>query len=89
MTLLGFPFETDHEGIVAYLSNGQQHRVEDMQKLFPGFLQVCIKAVKEIESKRVRVGRLEYKKGKVTAYPDKQFDVPPSEAFIYLLEKSA
>ena len=89
MKLLGVPFETDHKDIRSFLSNGSEHHAEDMQRLFPGFLQCCVRAMKELGSRRVKVGRLEYTKGKITAYPSAEFpNEQPTEAFIYLLEKA-
>ena len=86
---MGRPFVTDDVRIKKWLETEKLQTFDTFERTFPGFIACCRKAIKELERDNVQVARLEYIKGKISAHPPKGDTHPPSETFIFLMEKSA
>lgn len=86
---LGKPFVTDDARIKEWLEKEKLQSHDTFEKAFPGFIACCHKAIRELEKDRVPVARIEYIKGKITAYTQKEFAHAPSEAFIFLMERTS
>jgi len=86
---LGRPFVTDDVRIKEWLEKEKLQTHDTFEKVFPGFIACCRKACRELEKDNVPVARLEYIKGKISAHPPKEFARAPSEAFIFLMEKTS
>jgi hypothetical protein len=81
---LGVPFVTDEQKMIDWIESPEVPKNhEKFEKSFPGFIAVCRKAIKEVANP---IGRLQYLKGIVQAFPRK--DRPegqPSVPFHYYI----
>lgn len=88
---LGVPFVTDEQKMIEWIDSPDLPKNhERFEKAFPGFIAICRKAIKQVEGAKYRaIGRLQYLKGIVQAFPskDRPEDKPSDPFHYYILDQ--